>query len=332
RLLLVYGLLLLCALLEVESKRRDPPKKSINNREVTTLPPHEHIVAPGPDEDLQTEELKPLDDEFYLENDVNICENMVDGAMLPFVGKCSKYIYCNQSEIEEIGDCESPWYKEHLCAKGDYDDCHIAFNYRTQLCVYAHTTECLPKCDPEKMSSFCYDRTCSKYVLCFYGVPVLRQCFDGLQYNAETDRCDYPQYVDCVENHCNDQATPENINYLPSKAHCGKYYVCSEGTTWAQRCTEGLIFNPNCNCCDYPSNYKCSITAEQRNIKSFARAPPRRADITCPDSGHHYFAHKRRSDAYYYCSNGRGVTLDCTPGLVYDAKVHECREAKFIAL
>lgn len=76
--------------------------------------------------------------------------------------------------------------------------------------------------------------------------------------------------------------------------------------------------------------YFFQVESLQRNIQPFARAPPRVADITCPAEGAHFFAHKTRKEAYYYCLNGRGVTLDCTPGLVYDAKLEECREPQFV--
>lgn len=69
--------------------------------------------------------------------------------------------------------------------------------------------------------------------------------------------------------------------------------------------------------------------AARRNIVPFSRAPPKRADIQCPAVGAHFLAHQN-PEKYYYCLNGNGVILDCTPGLVYDSKMESCREPKYV--
>ncbi|XP_030375337.1 probable chitinase 10 [Scaptodrosophila lebanonensis] len=254
----------------------------------------------------------------FIMGEVNLCSNVANNVFLPYVGNCSKYYLCMYGQATE-----------HPC--GAIDSTHLLrFDARTQSCTDDEDIKCLPECKSSVLSSFCYDRTCSKYVLCYNNQAVLRQCQDGLQYNAETDRCDFPQFVDCVDNLCSPVNNPNDITYIPSKAQCDKYYVCVNAIPHSQLCAGGLQFNPKCNCCDFPSNAECTITALQRNIKPYSRAPPRRADITCPEKGVHFFAHQTRKDAYYYCLDGQGLTLDCTPGLLYDSNVHECREPKNI--
>ncbi|EDW19449.2 peritrophin-48 [Drosophila mojavensis] len=245
--------------------------------------------------------------------DVNICSNVVDNLFLPSLDNCSDYYLC-------VGGKAVP----RSCSSGYF------FDARKQQCVGVSEVRCLPTCPAQGLSSFCYDRTCTKYVLCFGGEPVLRECADGLQYNAETDRCDFPQYVDCVDNLCVRQNNVDNIVYVASKSKCDRYYVCLDGLPVNQTCASGLQFNPECDCCDFPSHVNCTVETLQRDIKPFSRAPPRSGGITCPDQGSHFFAHKTRKDAYYYCSNGKSVTLDCTPGLVYDAEREECREPQFV--
>ncbi|EDV97484.1 GH16897 [Drosophila grimshawi] len=245
--------------------------------------------------------------------DVNICSNVTDNLFLPHIANCSEYYLC-------VSGVAVP----RTCSEGYY------FDAKDQQCVDVSEVRCLPRCPAQGLSSFCYDRTCTKYVLCFGGEPVLRECADGLQYNAETDRCDFPQYVDCVDNLCIRQNNAADIVYIASKALCDKYYVCVDGLPVNQTCASGLQYSPDCQCCDFPSRANCAVESLQRNIMPFAKVPPRIADIECPTEGAHFFAHKNRKDAYYYCSNGSGVTLDCTPGLFYDAKMEECREPQFI--
>ncbi|KAH8379272.1 hypothetical protein KR009_003965 [Drosophila setifemur] len=248
-----------------------------------------------------------------VDSDINICSNVANNLFLPHVSNCSKYYLC-MSEVAVPRECPDEYF----------------FNARLQQCVSVEESQCLPSCKTRGLGSFCYDRTCTKYVLCFDGTPVIRQCSDGLQYNAQTDRCDYPQYVDCVDNMCIRDNNPADIVYIASKALCGKYYVCLNGLPMAQNCTQGLQYNSATQSCDFPSRVNCTVETLQRNILPFARAPPRKADIECPSEGAHFLAHQKRQDAYYYCLNGRGVILDCTPGLVFDAQRGECREPQFV--
>lgn len=224
------------------------------------------------------------------------------------------------------------------------------FDYEDQTCTDSDN-QCLQSCEDESLSTYCYDRTCTKYVICYYGIPVLRECRDGLQYNGETGRCDFPEYVDCVDNECSALIQPENIIFMASKANCSKYYICTDGRAWSQECSAGLVYNPEFKYCDFESNYKCPVSRQfgsvfiflyfkpwilqtsnivKRNITPYSRSPPRRADITCPKGGVHFYAHKKRKNAYYYCVEGNGLTLDCTPGLLYDPDVKECRDPKYI--
>lgn len=138
-------------------------------------------------------------------NDVNICSGVADDVFLPDIGNCSNYIVCRNQTV----------YAQKC-------DAGYLFDSTNQSCDYPNLVKCAPTCTKDALSSFCYDRTCTKYVLCYAGAPVVRECCDGLQYNKDTDRCDYPQYVDCVDNLCNIFNDPTDITYLPSKATCDK--------------------------------------------------------------------------------------------------------------
>ncbi|KAH8307478.1 hypothetical protein KR044_013051, partial [Drosophila immigrans] len=245
--------------------------------------------------------------------DLKLCEGVANKVFLPYVGDCRKYYLCWDGIAFE---------KE--CAKDYY------FNAYNQSCSYQNETTCLPQCELNKLTTFSYDRTCTKYVLCYFNIPVLRQCQDGLQYNADTDRCDFAQNVDCVDNECMRITDVNDLLFLPSKTSCDKYFLCANGKPTNYTCAEGLLFSTKCNCCDYPSKSDCKITALNRNIVPYSRSPLRKVDSLCPARGVHFLAHKQRRDAFNYCVNGHGITLDCTPGLWYDAKIQECREPKYI--
>ena len=240
--------------------------------------------------------------------DVNVCKDVKDFIFLPVIGNCTHYYIC-VNDVALLRTCEDG----------------RLFDSKTQSCVLSHQANCAPNCT-DALSTFAYDHTCNKYVLCYAGKALLRECSDGLQYNAKTDRCDFPQYVDCVDNLCNIFNDPNNITYLSSKAACDKYYICMDGQAYKQTCSKGLQFNHECNCCDFQSKVQCTVAPLQRDIlKSFTRTPPRRSKIRCPAEGSHFYPHDD-ADRYNLCVEGRGVILDCTPGLVYDKVKETCRE------
>lgn len=202
---------------------------------------------------------------------VNLCSNVVDNLFIPHVTNCSEYYLCIGKYIPSKRDPQNIFalvlwliflfFKilanqsiVRSCTPGYY------FDARDQQCVDVSEVRCLPKCPATGLSSFCYDRTCTKYVLCFAGEPVVRECVDGLQYNAETDRCDYPQYVDCVDNLCVRQNNPDNIVFIASKSVCDKYYICVDGQPTNQTCSSGLQFNKETNSCDFPSRTNCEVS------------------------------------------------------------------------
>ncbi|EDW72614.1 uncharacterized protein Dwil_GK17094 [Drosophila willistoni] len=328
RSFILYGLVLLLFAKSISCQDEETTTLDPNDTTVGNDDDGSDVTAPSPGGDRDEEDdIGPIYD-IYVNTSINICANVADGVNLPYVGNCDMYVECINGTYE-IGSCWDEEMKTHELCKND-PSCEIGFDYEFQVCTNREEVNCLPTCEEYELSSFCYDNTCTKYVLCYFGYPVLRECPDGLQYNNETDRCDFPQHVDCVANYCSNWDQPENIIYLPSKAHCNKYYICSNGKAWGQECSNGLLYNPKIKSCDFQKNVNCTIEATQRNIQPYSRRPPRRADITCPARGIHFIEHNRRRDAYYYCVNGRGVTLDCTPGLYYDPKIQECRESQYI--
>ena len=181
--------------------------------------------------------------------EINICDRVVDNNFLPVLNDCSAYYVC-MDKIPLLRKCKQGFL----------------FDSKTQSCTEPEKAQCVKNCTTA-LSSFCYDRTCTKYVLCYAGTPVVRECCDGLQYNANTDRCDFPQYVDCVDNMCTIFNNPKNITFLASKAACDKYYVCMDGIPFAEHCANGLQFNPECDCCDFPTNVNCTVSKHFFSIK-----------------------------------------------------------------
>lgn len=102
-------------------------------------------------------------------------------------------------------------------------------------------------------------------------------CPDGLAFNQETYRCDWPDQVpDCnAEKFLGFTCPPEpkvaglgqaEIRFYRSPHSCQKYFVCLEGRPRMYNCGEGNAFNDLINGCDGAENVtNCDSFAERQD-------------------------------------------------------------------
>jgi len=126
---------------------------------------------------------------------------------------------------------------------------------------------------------------CGSYINCVAGVANINECPDGLAFNEQTARCDWPDQVPSCD----------AVNYLrfscpgvrveadlghprySDPADCRKFYVCIENTRpRAFSCGVGFVFNPDLGVCDEPDNvpqcrsyYPADVLDALKRIKSF---------------------------------------------------------------
>ncbi|XP_018022213.1 cell wall protein DAN4 [Hyalella azteca] len=58
-------------------------------------------------------------------------------------------------------------------------------------------TDCVPSCSSNGIIP--NPRDCSTFFVCSNGLPVLMNCSDNLLYNPDTEKCDFPENVDCTD-------------------------------------------------------------------------------------------------------------------------------------
>ncbi|XP_037940293.1 peritrophin-48-like [Teleopsis dalmanni] len=248
------------------------------------------------------------------EEAINICEKVADFIFLANMNDCSSYYICvNETPIAQ--KCDNNLY----------------FDGKAQSCTHS-STNCI-NCLASTLSYYPLYKTCDKYIMCFAGQPILRKCYDNLQFSETDLNCNLASKVDCVENNCPVQNDIPTVVYVPSYADCNKYYVCMTGQPIAQNCATGLSFNPTCNCCDLAANVACTNpkSISMRSIAMSENIPAQKANIDCPEEGIHFYPHVR-STKYYVCANGHGALLTCNHGLFYDSKTTTCRELRNILL
>lgn len=103
-------------------------------------------------------------------------------------------------------------------------------------------------------------------------------CPDGLAFNQETYRCDWPDQVpDCdAEKFLGFSCPPEpkvaglgqgEIRFYRSPNSCQKYFVCLEGRPRMYNCGEGNAFNDLFNGCDGAENVTNCDSFETKQVK-----------------------------------------------------------------
>lgn len=123
---------------------------------------------------------------------------------------------------------------------------------------------------------------CTKFYICAWGKPEVKDCPKPLLYNPEKEWCDWPENVKCnrevnkeekehhdtgsseihfngdntdAEQICADAADTDYV-VIPHEA-CNKLYACMLGKPVEYTCTYPLLYNIDTQVCDWPENVDC---------------------------------------------------------------------------
>ncbi|XP_057318455.1 protein obstructor-E-like [Microplitis mediator] len=186
----------------------------------------------------------------------------------PVPNQCDAYIEC----VDGVGE-------EKLCPEGLYFNPEARFNYP---CGYPIDISCegRPNLQPAQPTDDCPHQygyfkigkssaDCGQFMNCAGGVGYTFNCPEGLAFNAESYRCDWPDQVpDCdaeafLKFTCPQQSADESnqffaiseaIKFFRSPEDCQKYFICVNGKPRLQNCGEGNAFNELINACDAAEN------------------------------------------------------------------------------
>ncbi|KAJ8714657.1 hypothetical protein PYW07_002882 [Mythimna separata] len=190
---------------------------------------------------------------------------------------------------------------------------------------------------------------CNQFYICDHYRPVVFTCNGLLLYNPYTQRCEWPETVECgdrvipepgSESDEND-SNEENViipNDDPSQApticagegsegvlvaheNCDQYYICSGGVPVSRPCNDGLFYNPNNQRCDWPSNVVCG----DRIVPDDCACNPRNAPALCakPGSDGKLIAHEN-CNQFYICAHSVPVPQSCPASLLYNPDKELC--------
>ncbi|XP_076236935.1 protein obstructor-E [Calliopsis andreniformis] len=178
----------------------------------------------------------------------------------PVPMQCDAYIEC----IDGIPE-------EKLCPEGLLFNPEARFNYP---CGYPIDVNCdgRPNRQAAQPTEDCPhqygyfkvgdSQRCGQFMNCADGRGYVFDCPEGLAFNPESYRCDWPDQVpDCdAESYLGFRCPQErniysnNIQFYRSQNDCQHYYVCVNGRPRLQNCGEGNAFNELINACDAAEN------------------------------------------------------------------------------
>jgi hypothetical protein len=201
------------------------------------------------------------------------------------------------SQCDAYTECVDGVAERKLCPDGlMFNDQNT--NYPRYPCSYPQEVECgsRTRTQPPQSTGDCPHQyglfkaaraqdQCGTYVNCVAGVASISNCPEGLAFNADTVRCDWPDEVpDCdaqryLRFQCPGVRSEADLGHprYSDPQDCRKFYVCVEGTKpRALSCGLGTVFNPDLGVCDEPQNvpncanyYPPDILDAYKKLKSF---------------------------------------------------------------
>ncbi|XP_066156401.1 protein obstructor-E-like [Euwallacea fornicatus] len=177
---------------------------------------------------------------------------------------CDGYIQCRNGVPEE-----------KLCPDG------LLFNadagHQTFPCQYPVDVDCTGReaTQPAQATDECPhqfgyykvgdDRNCGQFKNCVDGRGFIFDCPEGLAWNGDTYRCDWPDQVsDCdAEAYLGFTCPPdarqfgfgaEEYRYFKSPSDCQRYFICIDTKPRLYNCGEGKAFNDVTSSCDDAEN------------------------------------------------------------------------------
>ncbi|CAO1439718.1 unnamed protein product [Diamesa serratosioi] len=161
-------------------------------------------------------------------------------------------------------------------------------------------------CPEEGLKVMKHESQCGKYIICFGGVRIVRNCSPGLHWSLELQSCTRPEFSECEEDACPTTNDPENLVFLPDLEDCSKYYLCFDGKPVLFNCAEGFHWNSEHELCMEKDEAMC--TYESEPIDTFV----------CPmNTGTSYYPHESKCGSFYQCVNGIPGMLNCADGLLW---------------
>lgn len=165
-------------------------------------------------------------------------------------------------------------------------------------------------CPPFGLTRLPHSTSCEKYIQCFAGEAVERECGPDLHYNAEKENCMEPNLASCYRPQCPLYNDPANLVYIADYLECDKYYLCYNNEPYQYRCAEGLHWDEDNEVCTSPAEAECTDY-----------------EITCRPGETHNLPNPRFCNQFYFCLQGESFPTACPADLLFDIRINQCNYA-----
>ncbi|KAL5279889.1 hypothetical protein ACFFRR_004109 [Megaselia abdita] len=209
------------------------------------------------------------------------CGDIPEGQFKPILKNCTAFEFCYQGK----------WIESN-CPEG------MKYGVNEGYCVNNANGECRdPRndCDGQPEGSFkSDDKNCFGYKFCYQTEWVSGKCNQGMMWDSEK--------LFCVEDNgsCRPLCLPGQLEASDNSTCSAEFLVCCDNAWAKDKCTEGLVFDPNLKYCLKPES--CSLSSP------------------CGDVPEGTFrSNKTDCEAFEFCSKGEWVQLICPEGQMWSS-------------
>ncbi|XP_018319259.1 protein obstructor-E, partial [Agrilus planipennis] len=186
-------------------------------------------------------------------------------------------------------ECDNGVAEEKLCPDGLLFNANSSFfNYP---CQYPNEVDCRGRSSvqpaqptedcPHQFGLYKYGdaRNCGQFKNCANGIAYIIDCPEGLAFNEETYKCDWPDQVPSCDaeaylgfscpnarKNFNGFELEEENRLYRSSTDCQQYFLCFNGRPRLLRCGEDEVFNEEISTCEKIEN--SGIRCSQFNTRS----------------------------------------------------------------
>ncbi|KAB0791356.1 hypothetical protein PPYR_03156 [Photinus pyralis] len=96
----------------------------------------------------------------------------------------------HETDSSKFYECHRGRKIEKDCPPGKY------YDYIRNVCGWVDCKECP---NISRLEFFSHETDCNKYYMIMKGKRYLYECPYGLQFNLESEACDYPEFANCVQ-------------------------------------------------------------------------------------------------------------------------------------
>lgn len=164
----------------------------------------------------------------------NVCTNKSNGYAVNNPSECRAYWRCQNGQAianncpigynfnEAAQLCDLP--ENYPCSDADEDSDSIEDgNDGDDDGNDSNEDDDVHRCPPDGIYAYAQSGSCVDFNFCYAGFHMVRQCADGLHFDAAIGQCNYAHLANCHRDVCPSVNDPDNIVVWPSPTDCEAY-------------------------------------------------------------------------------------------------------------